>query len=284
MKKTSNKLIVIIAAVTAVICGIIRFFQITSLTDLNTGWFLKGSEFGGILIYIALALSAAIFIVLAVVGAKKGDAAYSLSSDGMGSNATRFLGIAEFVGGLMIASEILGGNNKPIQIAAIIVSALCLLISGFILLGRIVPPAVTGHLMLVCSLAFFLRTASFFNSDLTVLNHAENLIVLLSYTAATFFFASSARFYSRLETKSSRMREILAAGIAFLPSAAHTISDLLAMLFGSEGAKQFAVLNMDAAAAALISGTFLFVLFFTKKEKDIIPLADEEENSKKKKE
>ena len=217
-------------------------------------------------------------------GAKKGDAAYSLSSDGMGSNATRFLGIAEFVGGLMIASEILGGNNKPIQIAAIIVSALCLLISGFILLGRIVPPAVTGHLMLVCSLAFFLRTASFFNSDLTVLNHAENLIVLLSYTAATFFFASSARFYSRLETKSSRMREILAAGIAFLPSATHTISDLLAMLFGSEGAKQFAVLNMDAAAAALISGTFLFVLFFTKKEKDIIPLADEEENSKKKKE
>lgn len=283
MKKTSNKLIVIFTAAAAVICGVIRFFQLTTFTDISTGWFLKGSELGAASVYVVLASSAVLFIALAIVGAKKGDAAYSLSSDGMGSNATRFLGISEFIGGLLIASEILG-DNKPVQAAVIVVSAVCLLVSGFILLGRIVPPEITGHLKLLCSLAFFLRTADFFSADLTVLNHAENLIILISYTAATFFFASSARFYSRLETKRSRMREVLAAGITFLSSATHTIADLLAMMFGNDGVKHFASLNLDIASAALISGTFLFVLFFTKKEKDIIPLADEEETSKKKKE
>lgn len=275
MKKKSNKLIVIFAAVAAVACGILRFFQITTLTDLDTGWFLKGSEFGGIMIYIALALSAAIFIALAILGKKKGDAAYYLSSDGMGSNATRFLGIAEFVSGLLIASEVLGDNN-PFQIAAIVISALSLIVSGFMLLGHIVPPAITGHLKLVTAIGFFLRTTNFFGSDLTVLTHAENLIVLLSYVCATYFLISSARFYSRLETRKSRLREVIAAGAAFIPSMTHTVSFLAATFFGSEGAKRFVSLNMDIAATAIISGMFLFVLFFTEKKKTLIPLADEE--------
>ncbi len=275
MKKTSNKLIVIVAAVTAVMCGIIRFFQITGITDVTTGWFMDGAEFGGLMIYAALALSAVIFIVLAVIGKNKGDAAYTLSSDGMGNNATRFLGMAEFLGGLLIASQIIG-DNKPMQIIAIAAASLSLLASGFIQLGRIEPPAITGHLKLLTALAFFLRTTDFFNSDLTVLYHAENLIVLLSYVGATFFFASSARFYSRLETRKSRLREVIAAGIAFLLSMAHTVSDLAVMLFGSEGMKQFAPLSMDTAAVAVISGTFLFVLFCTTKKKDLIPLAEEE--------
>ena len=136
MKKTSNKLIVIVAAVTAVMCGIIRFFQITGITDVTTGWFMDGAEFGGLMIYAALALSAVIFIVLAVIGKNKGDAAYTLSSDGMGNNATRFLGMAEFLGGLLIASQIIG-DNKPMQIIAIAAASLSLLASGFIQLGRI---------------------------------------------------------------------------------------------------------------------------------------------------
>ena len=275
MKKTSNKLIVIVAAVTAVMCGIIRFFQITGITDVTTGWFMDGADFGCLMIYAALALSAIIFIVLAVIGKNKGDAAYTLSSDGMGNNATRFLGMAEFLGGLLIASQIIG-DNKPMQIIAIAAASLSLLASGFIQLGRIEPPAITGHLKLLTALAFFLRTTDFFNSDLTVLYHAENLIVLLSYVGATFFFASSARFYSRLETRKSRLREVIAAGIAFLLSMAHTVSDLPVMLFGSEGMKQFAPLSMDTAAVAVISGTFLFVLFCTTKKKDLIPLAEEE--------
>ena len=275
MKKTSNKLIVVVAAVTAIMCGIIRFFQITGITDVTTGWFMDGAEFGGLMIYFALALSGIIFVVLAFIGKNKGDAAYSLSSDGMGNNATRFLGMAEFLGGLLIASQVLG-ENKPIQIIAIAAAALSLLASGFIQLGRIVPPTITGHLKLLTTIAFFLRTTDFFNLDLTVLHHAENLIVLISYIAATFFFASSARFYSRLETKNSRLREVISAGIAFLPAMAHTVSDLAVMFFGSEGMKQFTAINADIAASALISGTFLLVLFCTAKKKNLIPLADEE--------
>ena len=273
MKETSGKLILIFAAVSAVICGVVRFFQIESLTDFENGFFLRGSETGGLLIYILLAVFAVILVVLAFLGKNKGEAAYFVSSDGMGDNATRILGLGDIVGAFLIAAHILDGSQM-IMLLFNVAAAVILLISGYTLIMRIVPPTFTGHIRLVAAAYLFFRTAEVFNADLVVINHAENLIVLISYVLFTAFMAGEARFLSRIETKNTRVGEIILAFLTFLASATHVISDLIALAAGGNAA-EFVSVDLGVAAAAVISLAFVITVFCTKKKKDIIPITEE---------
>ena len=273
MKTKSSKMILIAALIAALVCSAVRFFQIISLTDYDTGFFLRGSEFGGALIYVLIGICSLILILLAFIGRKAGDTAYLVSSGGMGDNATRWLGASEIIGALLIGFRaVQSGDTATTIITAII--AIVFIVSGAVLLGRIVPPAFTGHIKLVAALCLFFRAAVTFNSDLLVNRHAENLIVLFAYILFSAFVASNARFYARIETKNTRLAEVSLALLTFLFSATHTISDLLATAFGGAGAAAFVSLNTEIAAAAVISGTFLGVLFFTEKKKDIVPVVE----------
>ena len=128
-----------------------------------------------------------------------------------------------------------------------------------------------------------LRTMNLFGSDLTIINHSDNLITLIAYVFATAFAASVSRFYSRSETKKSRTREIVTAGLAFITSCTHVIPKLLAYAFGGSVTAGMSNINCDAAATAVMSAAFLVIVFCTKKTKDIVPLADDDESPKKKK-
>ena len=277
MKTTSGKYIPIAALVAALICAVVRFFQIVSITDTESGFFISGSELGGVLIYILLAVCAIVLVVLSIVGKNNNDAAFSVSSDGMGSNATRFLGASEMIGGILVGSRIFaGGSDNTVITVLTVIAAAALIVSGFVLVGRIVPPTYTGHLKLAVAVYMFFRTASFFNADLIVLNHAENLIVLMAYVLATAFILSLARFYARIETVNSRIGEIILALLTFLASAVHVLSDLIAMTAGGAAASAFVSLNPDICTALLISGTYIAVLFFTTKSKNIVPVIEDE--------
>lgn len=273
MKNKSNKLILTVALASALICAAVRFFQIMTLTDYETGFFLRGSELGGALGYILLGVCSLLLILLAFVGKKRGDAAYYVSSDGMGSNATRWLGASEMIGGLMIGFRVMSSPDIFTTIGTIVVAAV-FIISGAVLMGRIVPPKFTGHIKLIAALFLFFHSAVLFNSDLLIRQHAEKLIVLFSYILFSAFTAANARFYARVESKNTRVGEISLAALTFLFTATHVISDLLAMAFGGAGAAAFVSIDLEAAAAAVISGTFLCVPFFTEKNKDIVPYVE----------
>ena len=273
MKTKSNKLILTFAAASALICATVRFFQIMTLTDFENGFFFRGSELGGALGYVLLGVCAVLLILLAFLGRKRGNSAYFVSSDGMGSNATRGLGAGEMIGGLLIGFRVTQGLDVFSMICEVILAAV-FIISGAALMGRIKPPKFTGHIKLIAALFLFFRAATLFNSDLLIRQHAENLIVLFSLVLFSAFTAASARFYARVESKNTRLGEISLAAVTFLFSATHVISDLFAMAFGGAGASAFVSLSFEAAAAAVISGSFLVVIFFTEKKKDVVPYVE----------
>ncbi|MBP3855719.1 MAG: hypothetical protein IK990_08945 [Ruminiclostridium sp.] len=272
MNTDSKKLIPAVAAAAGIICGIVRFFQVISLTDYNTGFFLSGAEFGGALIYILLAVSGIALTLLLFMGHNKGrDAAYSVASDGMGDNATRFLGMSEMLAALLFALCVFEENAGICRVSGVI-AAVLMLVSGCTLVGRIIPPAYTGYIKLAAAVHIYLRLGFLFDSDIIIARHPEKLIVLLAYVFGTTFVTALGRFYARLETTKTRRLETVTASLTFVISMTHVISFALTKLFGGAEAAGFVTFNPDVCAFAVMSGTFLAVLFFTSKKKDITPI------------
>lgn len=280
MKTKSGKAILLFSCAAIIAAAAVRFFQYVTIMDFSTGFFKSGTEAMGLLIYILLAAAAIGFVVFAAVGKKRGNAAYFLSSDGMGESATQPLGVAFLIAALITLMSVTGYvplehsvagffENAGAVIVAIVYAAL-----GFIMLKNTVPPVYTGHIHIFLAAYWFLETAAFFNSDLIVLNHSENLILLFGYICMTVFTLSCARFYARLETKSSRMREIISAGFTFLLSGTAVLSKAAAILFGGEAVKGISSLSGNALCMLVLSGAFLFTLFYTEKKKDIEYLAE----------
>ena len=265
------------AALTAV-----RFFQYMSLMDFATGYYIDGAELGGALIYILLGVFAVGFAVLSAVSKKKGNTAFSVSSDGMGGNATRVLGFSEVIAAGLVLVPVFE-QSFGVQSVGMIVAGAALIISGFTLIGRIVPPIYIGHLHFLCAVYMLISSLEWFNTDLTVLVHSDNLIVLIAYVLNTAMLASIARFYLRFETKASRTREIITAGIAFVASSAHIFPKLAALAFGGSATAGMSPINYDICAGLVLSLAFIITVFCTKKNKDIVYLEDEDAESKKKK-
>ncbi len=272
MKTKTGRLIPVVALIAVIACGVVRFFQMVSLTDLESGFFYRGSEMGGIVIYIMLAAFALILCGLSFVFAKRGEAAFTLASDGMGSNATRVLGLAEIAAAFLIGLHITDIDPGITALIASGAAALALFASGGMLLARVIPPRLTGHLKLVVAVYMFIRTATYFNSDLIILNHAEHLIVIMSHLCAIVFVLGYARFCARVENLRTRLGEVIFALLTFLTAGTHAVSELLALAFGGKSVSEFAKLDLDACAFALISCAYLGVLFFTKKTRDIVPV------------
>ena len=262
----------------------LRFFQYVSILDFDTGFFTKNSETAGLLIYIMMILAAVIYVILLLLDKKNGSAAFSVSSDGMGSHATQVLGLSEMAGAFIIAYGLLvrvsGYYTRYYFIGAI---AVLLLITSFLLLKNTVPPTITGHLKLVCAALMFFSIAELYEADLILIRRSDRLILMLAYIFAGAFFASTARAYSRVEMRNSRLRELITAGFTFILCGVHLIPKLLAYAFGGSAVAGMEPIDPLVAAVAVISGAFIGTLYFTKKTKDIIPIEYVEEDQKKKK-
>lgn len=282
MKQTYTKIMMLFMLIAAAALSAVRFFQYMSLMDLSTGYFITGAEVGGILIYVLLAVFAVGFVALSVIAKKGGNTAFSVSSDGMGDNATRALGFSEIIAaGLVLVP--LFETSFTIQSAGMIVAGIVMAVAGFVLLGRIVPPAFIGFLQFICAVYMMIRSLACFSGDLTVLNHSDNLIALMGCVLSAAMYASIARFYLRYENPASRTREIISAGLTFIAASAHVFPKVIAYIAGGSTTAGMSGINYDVAAALAVSATFLVVVFCTKKKKDIFLLEDEEESEKRKK-
>lgn len=266
--KISGKAILIYLAVAAVASSVLRFFQYVSLFDFSTGFFIRGVEVLGLLIYIALLCFSVVFVALAVLGKKAGQPAFSASSDGMGEKATIPLGIAYLLGAVLGLFTIFDAETPFLAILSA-VSTVVFAATGLVLLNNKIPPALIGHVQWLGAIAWFLKTSFFFGDDLIILNHSENLLLLFVYIMMTLYIASSARFLGRVETKASRMREIITAGLTFLASGVSFLGKGMAVLFGGEAVKGITPLNFDGAVALVISLGFLITVFTAEKNKEI---------------
>ena len=280
MKRTSSKAVLFYLLGAVVIASLVRFFQYVSIMDFETGYYLLGSEAAGILIYIILAVLSALLVPICIIGKRKNDAAYTVSSDGMGDHATQILGCS-FLAAAVV--KLIGQLSAEFDLMAALgyLAALLTALVGLVLLGRKEPPAfIGGYIGIPLSVYFFLQTAICFNSDLTVLNHSDQLLVLISLVLGTAFMASVSRFFARIETRNSRMREIITSGLTFIVSGTHVLSKLMAFLFGGSAVSGMQEINPDTAFFALTSAGFLIMLFCTEKRKEITYIiTEEEENS-----
>ncbi|MCM1333518.1 MAG: hypothetical protein NC237_00520, partial [Eubacterium sp.] len=232
------------------------------------------------LFFRALTLAAAVgFAVLCFVGERRRWTAFTVASDGMGARATLALGLFYLAAAaVMLFSMVRAGLSILSLAAAIGFAAVALM-----MLKNSAAPAVAGLLQVALSLLLFFKTIEIFNADLVIGNRSDSLLLLLSYVFGALFFASSARCYARIETKHSRLRELILAGLTLLFSGAGLFAKLLSALFG--GAKTLGVPAPDPTAAALllISLGFIASLCFTEQKKAIVYLVTEVEEKKAKK-
>ncbi len=306
----SRLILPIFLLVGVIAASVLRFFQYVSLIDFSTGFFFEGSEFAGILIYILMGIVAAVSVVLLIIGRKNGGTPYTVASDGMGSHATQVLGISELIAAILIFILFIGKADLSLSITfniglhfsnlvgvfstqisaglsvpGIISSggiAVILFVSGLLQLKNIVPPAITGHIKIVAAALMFPIIAEYYENDLIMHQRSDKLIVMLAYIMLGAFFASVSRFYSRIETPNSRMRELITSVMTFIICSVHVLPKLLAYAFGGTAVKGMSEPDLIVSAGVLISGAFIATLFFTKKTKDIIPVLYEEEVSGKK--
>ena len=277
----SRLILPIFLLVGVIAASVLRFFQYVSLIDFSTGFFFEGSEFAGILIYILMGIVAAVSVVLLIIGKKNGGTPYTVASDGMGSHATQVLGLSEMLAAFVIALRFFGDCTVLRAVCSGGI-AVILLVSGLIQLRNIVPPAITGHIKIAAAALMFPIIAEYYENDLIMHQRSDKLIVMLAYIMLGAFFASVSRFYSRIETPNSRMRELITSVMTFIICSVHVLPKLLAYAFGGTAVKGMSEPDLIVSAGVLISGAFIATLFFTKKTKDIIPVLYEEEVSGKK--
>lgn len=279
MKTKTGMLFLIYSLAAIIISSVIRFFQYVSIIDFSTGFYISGSETAGALIYIVLAVFGAGFAALTAVGCKKRWTAVTVSSDGMGNKSTLITGTGYLLAAVVqFISAINLDNAGLFKIVGSYALAISLAALGLCLMKSTVPPAVTGFINLLPSLYFFVTATELFTTDLTVKNRSDSLILLLTLVIGTIFFAALARFFSRLETKYSRIRELITGGFAFMLSGTHVLSKLIAYIFGSGTVAGMDSISSDALMLMIISGAFLITVCTAKQTKEIDYLIPEKKD------
>ncbi len=283
MKTKTGMLFLIYSLAAIIISSVIRFFQYVSIIDFSTGFYISGSEAAGALIYIVLAVFGAGFAALTAFGHKKRWTAVTVSSDGMDGKSTLITGTGYLLAAVVqFISAINLDNAGLFKIVGSYALAIALAALGLCLMKSTVPPAVTGFINLLPSLYFFVTATELFTTDLTVKNRSDSLILLLTLVTGTLFFAALARFFARLETKYSRIRELIAGGFTFILSGTHVISKLIANIFGGDAVSGMDAISFDALMLMIVSGAFLITVCTTKQTKEIDYLLPEKKDDDEK--
>lgn len=274
--------ILITTVLGALVCAVIRFFQYVTILDFETGFFTNGSELAGGAVYIAFAVFGAAAVFLAIFGEKRGWTATTASSDGLGAKASLVQGVCWLAAAAILCMGIFGESGFTVVYCAL--SAAMFALIGFMLLKNTVPPPLSGILNLVPSLLLFIKLTLLFRDDMVIKNRSENLIILLGYICGVLFLSGAARFFTRLEGKHTRVRELITAALTLLFTLAHVAAKLLGMLFGGALTAGMSGIDPTTAALAVISLGWLVTVccFEQKKELEIISFDDESDRTEEK--
>lgn len=264
MKKTIKLLPVTTAVLTAA-AVIFRTFQLLVTVDHNEMGFFSADA--GMLstlgIYILLAAAAVIFILFALIDGKSKNAAYTREKDELTPKQTAVLGIG-FLIGACLRFYTLFFNFKGFGLdffgeAAIL---LVFVIIGFMLLGSKKVNTATGFLMLIISISYTLKSAALFMQDTIITKVSGELILLLSYVSAVFFFLSMGRLLSGNEGKGSRYKLLIFAAVSAALSASASISGYIAYFIDIEYMKDHMEVHpVSEIGTAVLALTVIFVLY-----------------------
>lgn len=252
---------------------IFRVFQLLVTVDYTEmGFYRTDSGFiftWGLFVLMIAAL--AVFVFCAVKDNKNLSTAFVCTPLSLTPKQTALLGGAFLAGAClkfyMLAFDFSGINLNFIGEALIFA---VFAIIGFMLLGsRKLKPAV-GYFMLIISISYTIKAAALFMQDTVITRVSDELILMLSYISAVFFFLSLGRFISSNESKGTRHKLLIFGGVSAMLSACASLSGYIALMLDSKYMSPHMTLHPVSEIGVLIlSLAVIFILYSDKKELDI---------------
>lgn len=281
MEKTT-KLLPIAAACASVIALIFRVFQLLVTVDYNEMGFYSADAgfFATWGFYVFLVIAAAAFIAALTADNKNMNTAFLCGKDSLTSRQTAVLGIAFLIGAClrfyMLVFSFKGFGLDFFGEGAIF---LVFAVIGFLLLSSRKIKSGVGYLMLIISISYTLKAAALFMQDTIIVRVSDELILLLSYVSAVFFFLSLGRFISSNEGKRTRHKLLFFSASTACLSACASLAGSIAFLADSAYMKE----HMDThpvseIGAAILAFAVLYVLYGKKPEPEANDNESREDN------
>lgn len=271
MEKTT-KLLPIATVCAVVIAVIFRVFQLLVTVDYNEMGFYSADA--GFLatwgLYVFLVIAAAVFIAAAMKDNKNMNTAFLCNKDSLTPMQTSVLGVG-FLVGACLKFYVLVFNFKGIGLDFLGEGVIFLVFAaiGFVLLGSRKVKAGIGYLMLIISISYTLKAAALFMQDTIITRISDELILLLSYVSAVFFFLSLGRFISSNEGKGTRHKLLIFSAVSACLSSCASLAGCIAYLIDSEYMKDHTDIHpVSEIGVIILAFAVLFVLYGKKAEID----------------
>lgn len=271
MEKTT-KYLPLVSVCAVVIAVIFRVFQLLVTVDYNEMGFYSADA--GFLatwgFYVFLVLAAAAFVAAAFMDNKNMNTAFICDKNALTPKQTALLGIG-FLIGACLKFYVLVFNFKGIGPDFLGEGAIFLVFAaiGFVLLGSRKIKSGIGYLMLIISVSYTLKAAALFMQDTIITRVSDELVLLLSYVSAVFFFLSLGRFISSNEGKGTRHKLLIFSAVSACLSSCASLAGCIAYLIDSEYMKNHTDIHpVSEIGVIILAFAVLFVLYGKKAEID----------------
>lgn len=278
MGKTT-KLLPIAAVCAAAVTVIFRAFQLLVTVDYNEmGFFSTDAGFLSTYgFYILLIAAAAVFIAAVFIDNKNMNTAFRGDKSALAGKHTAVLGVSFLIAAcLKFYMVVFSFKGFGIDFIGEGIIFLVFAVIGFMLLGSRKVRSSVGYLMLLISISYTLKAAALFMGDTVITRVSDELILLLSYVSAVFFFLSLGRYFSGNESKGTRHKLLIFAALSACLSGCASLSGYIALLISSDYMKDHMELHpVSEIGALIIALAVIFVLYGKKAGFDDIDTNDE---------
>ncbi len=262
MKRAKN--IIPIASVCAASAAMIfRAFQLLVTVDYNEMGFYSSeagflSTYG---FYLFLLLAAAVFIVGVFIDEKNAETAFKSDKNALTPKQTAAFGLG-FLAAACLKFYMLVFSFKGFGIDFMGEAVIFLVFAaiGFTLLGSKKIKPFVGYLMLLISISYTLKAAALFMGDTIITRVSDELLLLLSYVSAVFFFLSLGRYFSGNESKGTRKKLLFFASASACLSASASLAGYIALIIDGAYMKERMTLHPVSEIGIIV---LAFIVVFT---------------------
>lgn len=254
------------AVVTAVAAAtIFRVFQLLFTVDYGEMGFYSAQA--GFLptygFYLLLLILAAIFTAAVFIDSKKVNTAYKSDKNALTAKQTAALGIAFIIAACLNFRL----DGLGMDFIAEVVLFIALAAIGFVILGNKKIKPLVGYLTLPVAVSYTLKSASLFMGDTIITRVSDELLLLLTYVSAVFFFLSLGRYFTDNESAGTRKKLMISASACACLSACTSLAGYIAFFINREymsGRMEFH--PVSEIGLLILAVTVVFALYGKKSE------------------
>lgn len=273
MNKTASKTFAFFIPIT-VICTVIRYLQLVSGIDYNTGFYYNHIGILGSLFYIVLGAGGLGLIIFSVWDKNSRNNFYVKRISKIDENETLIIAVMFLITGAVsvytLVMQVIN-NENGVNIIISLIGAAGFLSEGLLLCRKKRVTHSAGYLLLILAVYFAAQVITGFMEHLVITRMSEYLVLLMIGICLVFFFLSLGRVFSRNEGNGARLRTSVfgfsACAMIFSETASKlvfwiTSSDTMRNYLMSDGVK-FVMPDMVVVAEGILVFALLFVMLKT---------------------